>query len=334
MKPQIIASKISSNNRSNLPKHLIDALPRVQLFRDVDIKQLEPFLLKCDCCELDEGETLISTNNYNKHLYVVLSGSLIVNLDGYESEALTCIDPGECVGELSAIDDKLPSAIVTATKKSSLLAIDNEVLLQMTHVSHQIALNLIFLLVSNVRFCNRIIADSYELQNNCQRFATIDALTGLHNRGWLDEMYEREVNRSIRSQQEASIIMIDVDNFKHFNDQNGHQAGDQILRVIGSTLRKPLRPNDMIARYGGEEFTVLLPNTSSSEAMAIAERLRTHIEAMDVGELNGKPLPKITISLGVSSNAAKTKLGEMIGQADNALYQAKQNGRNCVVKST
>jgi len=324
-------SELTSSEVSKLPQHLIDALPRVQLFRDVDLKQIEPFLLQCDCCELDEGEILLSPNNDNKHLYIVLSGNLIVNLEGYENEALTCIDPGECVGELSAIDDKLPSAVVKATKKSSLLAIDNEVLLQMTHTSHQIALNLIFVLVGNVRFCNKIIADSYELQSNCQRFATIDALTGLHNRGWLDEMYEREISRSIRSQQEASIIMIDVDHFKSYNDENGHQAGDQVLRVIGNTLRKPLRPNDMIARYGGEEFTVLLPNTTAVEATAIAERLRTHIEEMDIGALNGKPLPRVTISLGITNNHAKDNLSTIIGQADKALYQAKQNGRNCVV---
>ena len=334
MKSQISDAEPLSSTGATLPKHLTDALPRVQLFRDVDLKQIEHLLHQCDCCELDKGETLISTSNDNKHLYIVLSGNLIVNLDGYENEALTCVDPGECVGELSAIDDKLPSAIVTATKKSSLLAIDNEVLLQMTHVSHQIALNLIFLLVGNVRFCNQVIADSYELQNNCQRFATIDALTGLHNRGWLNEMYEREISRSIRSNQEASIIMIDVDNFKAYNDENGHQAGDQALRIISNTLRKPLRPNDMIARYGGEEFTVLLPNTTSEEAMAIAERLRNHIEGLDIGGHDGKPLPSVTISLGLASNHAKENLSTMIGQADTAMYQAKQNGRNCVVKFT
>jgi len=327
------AHKDLCSKMPELPKRLTNALPRVQLFRNVELNQIEPYLLQCRICELDEGEILLSPNNNNKHLFILLSGRLIVNLEGYENEALTCIDPGECVGELSAVDNKLPSAQVKATKKSTLLAIENEILLQMTQVSHQIALNLIYVLVDNVRFCNQVITDSYELQNNCQRFATIDALTGLHNRGWLDEMYEREVNRSIRSKQSASLIMIDVDHFKQFNDENGHQAGDKVLRLIGNTLQKPLRPNDMIARYGGEEFTVLLPNTNSIEAMAIAERLRVYIEKMEIGEHNGTPLPAITISLGVTGNQARDDLSTMIHQADTALYQAKQQGRNCVVHS-
>ncbi|MBL4711685.1 MAG: GGDEF domain-containing protein [Gammaproteobacteria bacterium] len=319
-----------SSEDAKLPKHLIDALPRVQLFRDVDQALILPLLQQCNCCELDEGEILISPSQENKHLFIVLSGNLIVHLDGHENQALTCLDPGECVGELSAIDEKLPSAIVKATKKTSLLAIDNDVLLQMTHVSHQIALNLIFILVGNVRFCNQIIANSFEMQSSCLHYATIDALTGLHNRGWMDEMFDREVNRSIMSQQETSIIMIDIDYFKEYNDENGHQAGDQVLRAIGEMLRKPLRPNDMIARYGGEEFMILLPNTTSNSAMSIAERLRKQIEKMDIGKLNDRTLPCITISLGVASNLAIHDLHSIVGQADFALYRAKQQGRNNV----
>lgn len=121
--------------------------------------------------------------------------------------------------------------------------------------------------------------------------------------------------------------------FKQYNDDHGHQAGDHVLRVIGDTLRVPLRPNDMIAHYGGEEFSVLLPNTSTDEAIHIAERLRTHIEAMDIGELNGRRLPTITISLGVACNHAQTNLAHMLKPADNALYKAKQQGRNEVVRA-
>ncbi len=326
-------SRKNFTSASELPQALSDALPRVQLFRNVNPEDIRTFLLQCECRELDTDEVLLSPDMDNHHLYIVLSGGLIVTLQDYEAEALSCIDPGECVGELSTIDNKLPSAVVKATKPSCLLAIEQGILLQLTQVHHQIALNLIHLLVSNVRFCNQIIADSFELQNNCQQFATIDALTGLHNRGWLDEMYEREINRSILSNEAASLIMIDVDHFKQYNDEHGHQAGDQVLRMIGDTLRKPLRPNDMIARYGGEEFSVLLPDTSLNEAIAIAERLRLHIENMEAGFFNSKKLPAITISLGVACNNARQSLSCIIEQADNALYRAKQLGRNTVVNA-
>jgi len=325
--------KTSKVKSTQLPQRLTDALPRVQLFRNVKQSDIEELLWRCECRELTVGEVLLSPKVDNQHLYIVLSGKLVVHLENHITEALCCVDPGECVGELSSIDNKLPAAIVSATKDSYLLVVDKEILLQMTQASHQVSLNLIHILVSNVRFCNKIIADSFESKNNFQRYATIDALTGLHNRGWLDEMYNREVERSIRNGDPASLIMIDVDHFKQYNDDHGHQAGDQVLRVIGDTLRIPLRPNDMIARYGGEEFSVLLPNTKIDEALNIAERLRTHIEKMDIGELNNRHLPAITISLGVACNHASTTLTQMLKQADDALYKAKQQGRNEVVRA-
>ena len=102
-----------------------------------------------------------------------------------------------------------------------------------------------------LRYSNLVLADSFEMQRMYQHFATIDSLTGLHNRGWLDDMFEREIRRSERDGLAACLLMIDVDHFKKINDAFGHLAGDRVLVAVGESVRKPLRPNDLVARYGG-----------------------------------------------------------------------------------
>lgn len=109
-----------------------------------------------------------------------------------------------------------------------------------------------------LRYSNLVLADSFEMQRMYQHFATIDSLTGLHNRGWLDDMFEREIRRSERDGLAACLLMIDVDHFKKINDAFGHLAGDRVLVAVGESIRKPLRPNDLVARYGGRGIYVVV----------------------------------------------------------------------------
>jgi diguanylate cyclase (GGDEF)-like protein len=185
-----------------------------------------------------------------------------------------------------------------------------------------------------VRYSNLVIADSMEMQRKYQRYAMTDALTGLHNRGWLDDAFDREVKRSERDQLPLSLIMIDVDKFKDYNDAYGHLAGDQVLATIAKAIRSPLRPNDLVARFGGEEFAVLLPETNVINARFIAERLRENVGHADLGMIDGKQLPNVTISLGISTRSPNDTLDMLIAAADVAMYHAKQKGRNRVEVST
>lgn len=152
-----------------------------------------------------------------------------------------------------------------------------------------------------------------------------DALTGIRNRAAFDRRLVEEVYRSNRFQSPLSLLMIDVDHFKEYNDAFGHPAGDEALRQLSQIMNNTSRPSDYVARYGGEEFTVLLAATNSHGACIAAERLRHSVESAQF------PYRQLTISVGVATLAAKTgHPAELVAAADEALYAAKAAGRNRV----
>ncbi len=175
---------------------------------------------------------------------------------------------------------------------------------------------------------NVLIEENRQLET----LAQLDGLTGVANRRSFDARLRAEWSASAQSSQPLSLLMIDVDHFKRFNDRYGHPAGDACLKAIAACLsRGELRRNDFIARYGGEEFAVVLPALTSAAAMEIAERLRLAVFALAL-ENNQSPLGRITISVGVAglvSDGSKDA-GALIEAADAALYNAKRRGRNVV----
>jgi diguanylate cyclase (GGDEF)-like protein len=313
-------------------EHDLLMLSRLQLFRNVDLQNpaLRELLDACQYRQLAAGEVVLSTEEENHYLYILLKGRLVIQLCSHEDIPLASVEPGECVGEMSIIDSGVPSAQVNASEVSTVLIIGQDTLWRMVSVSHEIARNLLYIMSERVRYSNLVIADSLEMQRKYQRFAITDSLTGLHNRGWLDDAFDREIKRSERDQLPLSLIMIDVDNFKKYNDVYGHLAGDQVLVTVAESIRNPLRPNDMVARFGGEEFAVLLPETTLDNAKIIAERLRKHVCKANPGMIDEKPLPRVTISSGIAERQPGYSLDMMIAAADVAMYHAKRNGKNRV----
>lgn len=173
----------------------------------------------------------------------------------------------------------------------------------------------------------RDVTEEVRLNKELEKLSTSDALTGLYNRRFLDKRLQAELRRSQRYGSELSIILFDVDHFKKFNDEHGHSQGDRVLQSLGKTLKDALRDLDLPCRYGGEEFLVILPETGLEGAHKIAERLRTIVENTEVDGLS------VTISLGVAScNKGKLDDGAKFTEiADQALYEAKRNGRNQTV---
>ncbi|MDH5612040.1 MAG: GGDEF domain-containing protein [Gammaproteobacteria bacterium] len=327
-------SSISKNNvTSTTPvEHDKRILSRLQLFRNVDLEDsaIDYLLSQCVYRELEDGDSLLSIDKTNHHLYVVIRGRCAIQLGYFDEMPLATVEPGECVGEMSIIDSRVPSATVIATESTRVLEIEQDILWRMVSHSHEVARNLLYIMSERVRYSNLVIADSLEQQRKFQHHATIDALTGLHNRGWMNDVFAREIQRSEREDLSLCLMMLDVDFFKQYNDKYGHLAGDRVLMSVGEAAYAPLRTNDLLARYGGEEFSVLLPETKMEQALIVAERLRQRISDTDPGILDGVQLPKITISIGIAEYRPGYTLETLIAAADVAMYQAKNNGRNCV----
>ncbi len=165
-----------------------------------------------------------------------------------------------------------------------------------------------------------------------EELSQIDGLTGIFNRRYFDEHFEEERKQALRRGEPLSVIMTDIDNFKAYNDNYGHGAGDECLRQVARALKGSLsRFGDFAARYGGEEFVALLPGTNGEGSMAVAERLRRGVELLAIPHGYSPTAGVVTISLGVASceeRALPEDVATLLARADQALYVSKESGRN------
>jgi diguanylate cyclase (GGDEF)-like protein len=186
----------------------------------------------------------------------------------------------------------------------------------------------------------RLVAERAALQRELEQkntqlehMAATDPLTGLYNRRHFGNVLEQSFAEAMRYESDLSCVMIDLDGYKQFNDAFGHQMGDQLLVIVGKGICANLRQMDMAARYGGDEFVLLLPRASDEEAAVVAERIRRQFIEASGNMLNGQS--RVTMSIGIASVATCRPAGpeQLVAQADAALYQAKEAGRNRVVRS-
>ena len=165
--------------------------------------------------------------------------------------------------------------------------------------------------------------------------ANIDLLTGLYNRRFVEDYARKLFAIARRREQPVGVIMLDLDHFKSFNDVYGHEIGDRILRQFAKTVTKAMRETNLAARYGGEEFVVVLPDTSAKSCTLVAERIRRAVLTMVVPSNTEKPLPQLTVSIGVAAFPEHGKtLEEVIQASDKALYESKRGGRNRVTAAS
>ncbi|TVZ39923.1 diguanylate cyclase (GGDEF)-like protein [Alteromonadaceae bacterium 2753L.S.0a.02] len=190
------------------------------------------------------------------------------------------------------------------------------------------------ILSAKIRAMERIINMRNELNRlneELVRLSQKDSLTGLFNRRTFEEKSHENWRLATRSQEPVTMILLDIDYFKNYNDEYGHQAGDHCIRLVATALRRCLnRPGDVVARYGGEEFIAMLPNTPLEGARHVAEHIRKTIEALHIKHRASPVSDRVTVSVGATTTSYTTgiDLSKLISLADNALYQAKNDGRN------
>ncbi|KQX01470.1 diguanylate cyclase [Massilia sp. Root418] len=175
----------------------------------------------------------------------------------------------------------------------------------------------------------RDLTDEKKAQIALEQLATRDGLTGLANRRCFDGTLHAEWQRALRQQQPLSLLMVDVDNFKQYNDAYGHLGGDECLKRIATAVASEMRANDLVARYGGEEFAVILPNQSLKGAAIVAERIRCRVEQLQLPNLGaGKQFVTVSIGAATALPAPENETSQLVATADAALYRAKHMGRN------
>jgi diguanylate cyclase (GGDEF)-like protein len=181
----------------------------------------------------------------------------------------------------------------------------------------------------NLRLMEELILKNKELE----RLSFLDGLTGVANRRYFDKIMSEEWGRATRSQTLLALIMVDIDCFKRFNDTYGHQCGDDCLKLVANTLDSKLkRAGDALFRYGGEEFAAILPNSNLEGVMSVAEAMRSGVADLNISHISSMVSDRVTISLGAGSMMPDRSSSPsfLIFRVDQALYSAKQDGRNCI----
>jgi diguanylate cyclase (GGDEF)-like protein len=195
--------------------------------------------------------------------------------------------------------------------------------------------------IRNALLYEQTIQRAADLERTIEQYRTVnfeastDELTGLRNRRFFETQAAQEMEISLRYNRPLSVIILDVDHFKRFNDLYGHATGDQVLQLVSQVLASTCRGSDLPARWGGEEFVVLCPDTPAAGACDLAERLRDKVSQLQLTHAAGDSIPRITISCGVASHRPEHQnFHALVADADQALYRAKGQGRNRVQVAT
>jgi diguanylate cyclase (GGDEF)-like protein len=232
----------------------------------------------------------------------------------------------ELVREIKTMIPDMPVLVITA-HSSVQTAVESVRAGAFDYIEKPVSLDALQMRVQRALEYADLVASSAEYK----RRATVDALTGLYNFGYFQEHIEREVQRARRYSYPLSVLMIDMDHLKVYNDAHGHTAGNRVLIQLGELLRASIRKADVACRFGGEEFAVILPHTGKKDAYLLCDRLRTIVEETHFDGEEVLPKGKLTVSSGVATFPDDADgAEELVERADRALYGAKRNGRNLV----
>lgn len=325
----LLAEAGGRSSLAELNERDLQTLLASRLFRGIGAERLLATLRREGEIGLRQGDTLLELGQRNAAIYLLMSGRLAIYLDEDARIPVAHVEPGDCVGEISIIDEEAASASVVALEPSRLIMTSAARLWKLMAEEPSIALNIMHILAERIRRNNVSVLESFKQQAQLRHLSVIDPVTGLHNRRWLSEVFLRQIDRCARGRYPVCLAMLDIDHFKSVNDSFGHQGGDRVLHQLGRVMQQQFRPTDLIARYGGEEFAVLLPETDAQEAIAALERLRLFIERTQTA-VAARTTVKVTVSVGIAQWRSAWSLDDLIQRADAAMYRAKSNGRNCV----
>jgi diguanylate cyclase (GGDEF)-like protein len=280
-------------------------------------------------CDLAAGTALFKEGDPGDEVVLVKDGKLQVVHEGPEGDVVVLreLEAGSVLGEIACLDGHPRSASVRASTDCRIARVPAAQFRELLHRRPEILEALLLQQVHIVRSLTGQVTRNH-------RRAITDPLTRLYNLGFFSERLTMELERARETGDPVSVVMFDIDHFKHYNDTHGHQQGNVALARVGEILKGTGRRGDIVARYGGEEFVALLYGASRDEARRFAESVRAAIESAAFPGGEGQPLGRVTISGGVASFPVDAATRDaLVERADRNLYHAKQSGRNRIEPS-
>ncbi len=303
---------------------------RIRLLQGSEYDSIRTLLETCPGLELEPNRVLVAPGEPCQVLYIVLSGRLRIHLASPTSNPIGTVEAGESLGELSIASRKSASSYAIADKKSRVLVLDEDRLLEFINCSHVLARNYIFSLIHHLRSPDQTMVQVADMQDKFQRYSHVDEITGLHNQRWIEEMLGRQIMRSATDKRPLSILMLDIDGFSEFQHEFGEVVGHQALYILAQTLMRKARPTDLIARYENDRFVLILPDTDMPGAQVLAQRLRVAVSETGIEIPNECILPPLTISVGIARMTAFVGAKKLLSDARVTLEVSKTSGGNRV----
>ncbi|MDH5631919.1 MAG: GGDEF domain-containing protein [Gammaproteobacteria bacterium] len=311
-----------------------EELRQYRLFQGESPDMLDGVPEVCSVFMANAGDVLIEPDQINNDLYILSSGCVVVKIGRDDEVPIAMLERGDCLGEMSIIGSCTSSTWVIAVTECRLIRIPAIKVWALINRSANVPRNLLYSMCARIKHSNDIILKTMLKQRQIEEESRVDVLTNLKNRRWLEESLPRYIRRHRFSGQPLSVIMIDIDHFKKYNDNYGHHAGDMALKSSANCIQNSIRPSDEAARYGGEEFVVILPDATLKNARLVATRLLASIADNNIFDHDGaSPLPGVTASLGIATLQPGQDVIDLLRQCDAALYKAKELGRNRVCDS-
>lgn len=313
-----------------LTRPKMSELKKMKLFANVSQDTIERIVDSFVIRRLKKGEVLLASDQPNRYLYQILSGKLSVFLDPSLEEPICRFGPGEQVGELSIIDSSVTSGYVVADADCRLLVLEETQVWSLVEESHTFSRNLLQSLSQRLRQANQVITSKISIEDSFCHYGMLDVLTGMHSRKWFDQIIQRALRRCTLQGKPFSLLMMDIDHFRGFNEVHGRICGDLALNKIAHTIQEHLRVTELAVRYEDDRMLVILPETDLQQTRRVAERLRQKIMYTDIPATGGRMLPALTLSVGIAQATADQTVEEFMAVVMVALKRAKDMGRNFV----
>jgi diguanylate cyclase (GGDEF)-like protein len=318
----------------------VEFLSHIEIFSLLKPEEINSIACLFKTHEINDGEVLFREGDEGNELFIVKSGTVASSIrlpDGGERQ-VALFNAGNFFGEMSIFENAPRSATCYCTEHCTLLGLHEKDFYSMIEQYPDIATKIMYRMLNittqRLRDTGEFLSDMVHWGEAARRRAITDELTGAYNRRFLDDALASQLELARNSGNPLSLLMVDLDYFREINDNYGHEAGDRSIVEVVKVINRMLRESDILARFGGDEFTILLPDTPGETALDMAERTRLEVESKGILKGYGGRETGLTLSIGISSFPEHAddvkKLKEM---ADQALYRAKESGRNRVIYS-